>query len=749
VLTVIDYDAKGGISVEERARRDRVAQDHTILFNTYTETSVSGLGRHIVIWARPVGRNLKLGVHGEIEVFQDKRYVALTGHLIGQANGVEARADELDQIIKEFGEMSVGPRPSGSLRLVGGRDVDLADLGPVSARFWGLPLENDLAAGIERTDVDELPPKKEVERWCEAIMASPIALGQLGSYDAWVNTLGFPLARVAHEQPQDEQFYRGLFLRVSAVAPSYDEAAAEAKWQDLYGVAGRDRDVKSSWPSLRHFARQHGYVDPLPPVAGVAQAPDVTSGVTAGGHVAADPLRFTSLPLKEAVARINTKFFVLRSSGKIYGHDAGGDLRALPRQDFKTALGGREAETIDETGKTKVRSAADAWLNDHQRREYCEFQYCPNNEGLKPDSLNLWTGWGDVVPAPGNCSIVTDHIFHIVSNGDQAKSTFFLNWLADILQNPTRKPGVCVVLRGRQGCGKTVVGAIARKLLGSKNVLTVHDKDRLLGRFNSSVMNKILLVGEEMLFAGDRPTTDKLKHLITGQTIPIEFKFGDTLEIESHHRLLLTSNHEQVFQAAGEERRFVIYEVSDAKVGDADYFDRLHAVADGRDNSTAPALMKFLLDRDLTGFRPWKEQQSFAADAALARQKELSLSPPLAWLREVADAVAGQGPPGDYEWQDGLPYPKGQPFGQPRESKWPPRFPRVEAVRAFRNWAAKARPYCASEYTGSEERFWTEIFKVIPRAKTTRQGTGGVRMVSIDLADLETNFATHLKGEVV
>lgn len=66
------------------------------------------------------------------------------------------------------------------------------------------------------------------------------------------------------------------------------------------------------------------------------------------------------------------------------------------------------------------------------------------------------------------------------------------------------------------------MGAIARKLLGPKNVLTVNDKDRLLGKFNSSVMNKILLVGEEMLFAGDRSTTDKLKHLITGRTLPVQ-----------------------------------------------------------------------------------------------------------------------------------------------------------------------------------------------------------------------------------
>ena len=56
------------------------------------------------------------------------------------------------------------------------------------------------------------------------------------------------------------------------------------------------------------------------------------------GNTAPDPLRFTNLPRKEAVARINTEFFVLRSSGKIYRQGDDGELSALPKQDFKTAL---------------------------------------------------------------------------------------------------------------------------------------------------------------------------------------------------------------------------------------------------------------------------------------------------------------------------------------------------------------------------------------------------------------------------
>jgi hypothetical protein len=726
VLTVLDYDAKGNIAAEERMRRNQIADAHTALFNSYTEVSVSGLGRHIITWARPTDRNLRLGEHGEIEVFQNKRFIALTGHLMGGTAEVEARADELNKVLAEHNGSRRVP-----LRVVAGLDFSPSNFGPLAQCFRDLPVENDLGAGINDA---ELPPRDEVARWCDAIMNSAAALTKVGEYDTWVRTLGFPLARLANHQPQDDHFYRGRFLAVSAAAPKFDEPDAEAKWDELRRAAAQYRDGANSWRSLRHFAYQHGYVDP--PTAG-------GSGYPAGNS---DPLRFTCLPLNEAVARINTEFFVLRS-GKIYRQGDDGELTAVPKHDFKTALGGRWVKLGD-----KRRSAADAWLNAPKRREYRGLQYCPNGVGLKPYYLNLWKGWGDVSPAQGDCSTITDHILQVLADGDQAKSDFLLNWMADILQNPTRKPGVSVVLRGRQGSGKTVLAMIARKLLGHRNVLTVNDKERMLGKFNSSVMNKILLVGEEMLFAGDRATTDKLKHLITGNTLPIEFKFGDALEIESYHRLLLTSNHEQVFQAAGEERRFVIYDVSDAKRGDAEHFDKLYAITDGRDDATAAAFMKFLLDRDLTAFQPWKAQQCFAADTALMQQKSLSFSPPLQWLREVVENVVGQGPSGDYDWNDGVPYPRRQGSAwppQPRESKWPPRFPRRQAVDAFRDWATKAKPFGAAEYTGSQGRFWAEICKVIPLGQTNRQTTGGVRTVVIDLTDLQNNFEKYLRGQAI
>src|SRR5689334_4346836 len=76
-----------------------------------------------------------------------------------------------------------------------------------------------------------------------------------------------------------------------------------------------------------------------------------------------------------------------------------GELKALSKQDFKTALGGRYVEIILPNGKVQRRSAADVWLESSDRREVMGMQYCPNGIGLKPFHLNLCTRFGVIDPA--------------------------------------------------------------------------------------------------------------------------------------------------------------------------------------------------------------------------------------------------------------------------------------------------------------------------------------------------------------
>jgi hypothetical protein len=270
------------------------------------------------------------------------------------------------------------------------------------------------------------------------------------------------------------------------------------------------------------------------------------------------------------------------------------------------------------------------------------------------------------------------------------------------------------------------------------------DKDRILGKFNAALAGKILIQAEESFFAGDSRTSDALKHLITGQIFDIELKFGRTFQIDSFHRLIITSNHSQVIQASSESRRFLVCEASKARRGDAEYFDRLYAVADGRDDGTARAFMQHLLDRDLSNFRPWKAQQQFLGDEALVRQKVLSLSPPLAWLYEVIQELDGDCPPEEFGTYNG---PSWNDNGKLTGGKWPTRLRRSAALEQFRKWVVIAKPHGASAYTGSEQRFWSEITKVIPRYFTLIKDSGGNRCVTISLDDLRVRFRRYMKGE--
>jgi hypothetical protein len=318
-------------------------------------------------------------------------------------------------------------------------------------------------------------------------------------------------------------------------------------------------NVRDLWDALfgpESALKEHN--DEERPIIDRAPLAQQSKGIAQHPSFVTDPLDFVTTSVADAVDRINNEYFFRRDSSEICRQNAAtGEIQVVTPQQLRTALAGRWVEAVDpKCGKMKMREASMVWLESRSRREVFGVQYCPNNVGLLPGGLNLWLGWG-IEPEPGDCSFVLDHILKVIAGGEEKKSEFILNWCADILQNPCRKPGVAVVLRGDEGTGKSVLGAILRRLLGPRNVLVNADKDRLLGRFNAALGSKILIQAEETFFAGDSRTADALKHLITGQTLEIEQKFGRSFEIESFHRLLITSNHSQVVQASSEARRFV------------------------------------------------------------------------------------------------------------------------------------------------------------------------------------------------
>jgi hypothetical protein len=83
-------------------------------------------------------------------------------------------------------------------------------------------------------------------------------------------------------------------------------------------------------------------------------------------------------------------------------------------------------------------------------------------------------------------------------------------------------------------------------------------------------------------------------------------------------KALISSNHDWVVPVTADERRFFGLDVSEVRIGQRDYFTKLHAAIEGDE---AAAFLQYLLDLDLTNI----DIRAAPHTGALNRQKLLSL----------------------------------------------------------------------------------------------------------------------------
>ena len=208
----------------------------------------------------------------------------------------------------------------------------------------------------------------------------------------------------------------------------------------------------------------------------------------------------------------------------------------------------------------------------------------------------------------------------MIADGDKDKANYILDWSAHMVQRPREKPGVALVLRGRKGTGKTLLTQILARVIGGQNTLITASGKKLFGTFNWHLADKLLIGAEEAFFVGNREVNDQLKHLLTGDEIEVEQKFGQRISMKSMHRVIMTSNHDQVIAASDDERRFFVCDVSDKRRGEDVYFAPLVRVIKGDDDATLAAFMRELQTRDIKNWKPEQAARN-AASIDLARQK--------------------------------------------------------------------------------------------------------------------------------
>lgn len=280
----------------------------------------------------------------------------------------------------------------------------------------------------------------------------------------------------------------------------------------------------------------------------------------------------------------------------------------------------------DTKGKLKMEAASARWLRDPDRRTYDGVTFAPGKD--EPGVLNLWRGWA-VEPDPtGSCELFLAHVRTVVCRGNPDHAAYVLGWLAHMVQHPELKPGVALVLRGAKGAGKDTLAEYVAKMIGRRHAPTVAHTDHIVGKFNARLENALLLHVQEGSWAGDPKAEGVLKYLVTSDRVEIERKGIDSINLPSVLRLFISANADWVVPASPDERRWAVFEVSDARRGDESYFTALRAEMNG---SGPAALLHFLRMYDLSAFNVRKAPET----AGLLEQKLATLKNVDLWWLEL------------------------------------------------------------------------------------------------------------------
>ena len=301
--------------------------------------------------------------------------------------------------------------------------------------------------------------------------------------------------------------------------------------------------------------------------------------------------------------QLNNEVCVVRSLGRIAEQETG---TLMTRGTFTDVTYAHYTAALEDDENGRIVNVPKLWLQDARRTEVERIDYLPGNEdricgeeGHK--ILNTWSGWG-VAPAPGDVALWLDILERNVV--DEGLRKWIIQWFAYPLQHPGQKLNTYLHLWGPPGSGKNAILEPLLRLYGKNG--TVCDKDTLGSNFNAIIANKQFVNFDE-LHGGSGPDAqriiNKLKPLVTRETVDIEPKGVDKYQIRNCMNIVTTANPMDALKLDDGDRRAAVIRIADGSHNnDRAYWTPYWAWA--QSDEGAAALFAHLLNVDLQGFDP-------------------------------------------------------------------------------------------------------------------------------------------------
>jgi Primase C terminal 2 (PriCT-2)/Family of unknown function (DUF5906) len=513
----------------------------------------------------------------------------------------------------------LGTWSRGRAPLARGKAVD-------AARPAWLPILPAARRVSERADAQELPSIEDVASALEAIPNACPPLPRERGWDDWNRFLMAIWASTAGSEAG-----KALALRWSAKSRKFDDAETNARWEHF----STSPPTSIGYGTLVHEARAAGWT---PASAGRAPSDLPRASGVNGQHALPEALikQTTSNPLIE----LNKRYSVIGDVGgkclvlSWVPSKIDRTLKVPSFQSFKSfaeRYGNKYVKIGDEHKPLGAH-----WLKWPGRESYEGIDLVPNGpKVLDNGALNLWAGFGTPPLARGEAAgwpLMKRHICEVLAAGDPIAAEYIVKFAAWAVQHPGERAEVALVFRGGKGSGKGTFANALVRIFGAHG-LQVFNSKHLVGAFNGHLRNCLLLFADEAFWAGDKQGESVLKGMLTERALVIEQKGVDAVLWENRLHVIMAANADWVVPASHDERRFAMFDVSNARVGDRAYFDALHEELNPPNGgpSGLGAMLHDLLRVELGDWHP----RHIVKTEALRQQKEQSLKPLDEWWEEL------------------------------------------------------------------------------------------------------------------
>ena len=219
---------------------------------------------------------------------------------------------------------------------------------------------------------------------------------------------------------------------------------------------------------------------------------------------------------------------------------------------------------------------------------------CFNSD--KEDVFNTFSGYRYKAMESFDISLIQKHLDHwknILCSGNDEQYQYLLKWCARLLTKPDCRNRTGLVLLSKQGTGKnTFFTDHLVNIIGEVYACYESNSNNIFGQFNKKIENKHLVVCNEMVDAETASqrqaiSYDRLKSLMTDQTVSIRAMRTDAYDVDNVFNLIVVSNNDMPFRIEDEDRRLIFLDVS----------NQYAAIKDSAEAREDPEIQKKLTER--------------------------------------------------------------------------------------------------------------------------------------------------------